>query len=230
MGQKPALSHLGVIMDGNRRWAKNQGLPTLEGHRRGYEKLKDLAKWCLKRNIKVLTIYAFSVENWRRSPKEVSYLMRLLYQGLERDGDELDRQGIRVKVIGQRQRLAPEIQQAIRRIESKTRNNKKLLFQIALSYGGRPEIIEAVKKIVAQKIPSSKITEQVISDHLWTAGVADPDVIVRTSGEQRLSNFLTWQSVYSELIFIKKHWPDFRQQDLDQIIKEYYRRTRRFGK
>ena len=229
MSQNKPLGHLGIIMDGNRRWAKNQGLPALEGHRRGYDKLKKAASWCIKKNIKILTVYAFSTENWNRSEKEVSYLMNLLRTGLLRDIKELGEKGVKVKFIGQISRLDKDLQRLIKDVEAQTRANKKLLFQVAISYGGRPELIFAVQKIVRQKIRPEKITEKVIAAHLWTAGVADPDLIVRTSGEQRLSNFLTWQSAYSELMFIEKHWPDFNESDLNKIVVEYNKRQRRFG-
>ncbi|OGY46157.1 MAG: di-trans,poly-cis-decaprenylcistransferase [Candidatus Buchananbacteria bacterium RIFCSPHIGHO2_02_FULL_38_8] len=230
MSQKHSLVHIGIIMDGNRRWAKNQGLPSLEGHRRGYDKMKEVTKWCIKRDIKILTVYAFSTENWNRSKKEVEYLMNLFRLALSKDIAEMDKQGVKVKVIGQQERLAPDIQAMVKEAEAKTKNNKKLLFNVAISYGGRPDILQAIKKLVKQKIPAAKITEELISKNLWTHGIADPDLIVRTSGEYRLSGFLTWQSVYSELIFIKKHWPDFGENDLDKIIKEYNKRQRRFGK
>ena len=230
MTQNQPLRHLGIIMDGNRRWAKNRGLPTLEGHRRGYNKMKDLVKWCIKHGIKILTVYAFSTENWYRSKTEVNYLMNLFRQALKKEIREIDKQGVRVKVIGQKERLAPDIQKMIFEAEEQTRKNNKFLFQIAISYGGRPEIISAVKKIIGQKIPAEKITEDLISQNLWTAGVIDPDLIIRTSGEERLSNFLTWQSAYAELMFIKKHWPDFNERDLGEIIKKYHKRQRRFGK
>jgi undecaprenyl diphosphate synthase len=229
MSQKHRLAHIGIIMDGNRRWAKNQGLPTLEGHRRGYNKMKKVTQWCIDREIKILTVYAFSTENWNRSKKEVTYLMSLLRQALSKDIEEVDKQGVRIKVIGQKERLNKDIQELIKKAEAKTKNNKKLLFNIALSYGGRPEIIQAVKKIISQKIPAQKVTESLISKNLWTGDTPDPDLIVRTSGEHRLSGFLTWQSVYSELLFIKKHWPAFTAKDLDKIVTEYNRRQRRFG-
>ena len=156
--------------------------------------------------------------------------MNLFRLALSKDIAEMDKQGVKVKVIGQQERLAPDIQAMVKEAEAKTKNNKKLLFNVAISYGGRPDILQAIKKLVKQKIPAAKITEELISKNLWTHGIADPDLIVRTSGEYRLSGFLTWQSVYSELIFIKKHWPDFGENDLDKIIKEYNKRQRRFGK
>jgi len=230
MGQKQALSHIGIIMDGNRRWAKNRGLPSLEGHRRGYNKMKKVAQWCIKKNIKILTVYAFSSENWNRSKNEVNYLMNLLRDAFKKDLDDLKNQGVRLKIIGQKERLDPDIQKNINQAEEETKNNKKLLFQIAISYGGRPEIVQAVKNIVKQKIPANKITEDLISKNLWTQGSSDPDLIIRTSGENRLSNFLTWQSAYSELLFIKKHWPVFSEKDLESAVAEYNKRQRRFGK
>lgn len=230
MTKKHNLVHLGIIMDGNRRWARARGLPTLEGHRRGYNKMKEVTQWCIDRGIKILTVYAFSTENWQRSKKEVSYLMNLFRKALTKDIEEMDKQGVKIKIIGQKERLAKDIQQMIKQAEAKTKNNKKLLFNVAISYGGRPDILQAVKKIIKKKIPVSKITEDLISKNLWTKGIADPDLIVRTSNEQRLSNFLTWQSVYSELLFIKKHWPAFIEKDLDKIITEYNKRQRRFGK
>ena len=230
MEQKPSLSHIAIIMDGNRRWAKNRGLPTLEGHRRGYNKMKKVTQWCIDRGIKILTVYAFSTENWNRSKSEVSYLMNLFRQALNKDIEEINKQGVKLKVIGQKERLAPDIQKMIEKAEAKTRNNKKLLFNVAISYGGRPDILQAVKKLAANKVPAAKITEEMIGKNLWTEGIADPDLIVRTSGEYRLSNFLTWQSAYSELLFIDKHWPAFTEHDLDLIIAEYNKRQRRFGK
>src|SRR3989338_2716032 len=230
MNQNQPLRHLGIIMDGNRRWAKIHGLPSLEGHRRGYNKMKDLVKWCIKKEIKILTVYAFSTENWTRSRKEVSYLMNLFRQALTKDISEIEKQNVKVKVIGQKHRLAPDLQKMIKKVEQRTGKNKKLIFNIAISYGGRPGITQAARKIIKQKIPAEKVSEKLISQNLWTTGEPDSDLIVRTSGEQRLSNFLTWQSAYSELMFIKKHWPDFTEKDLDKIVTEYKRRQRRFGK
>lgn len=229
MSEKNTLRHIAIIMDGNRRWAKNRGLPTLEGHRRGYNKMKKVTEWCIKKGIKILTVYAFSTENWNRSQNEVNYLMDLFREALNRDITEMAKQGVQVKLIGQKERLAPDIQKMVKQAESKTKDNKKLLFQMAISYGGRPDIVQAVKKIANQKIPANKITEDLISKNLWTNGCPDPDLIIRTSGEYRLSNFLTWQSAYSELIFIKKHWPAFSEKDLELAIEEYNSRQRRFG-
>lgn len=223
--------HLGIIIDGNRRWAKERGLPTLEGHRRGYDKLKKVGKWCKAKGIKILTIFAFSTENWNRSKEEVSYLMHLLSQAFnKKEVDELDKEGIRLRVIGQKERLDKRLQKLIQQAEERTKNNKEGILNLAISYGGRPEIIEAIKKIIKKKIPPEKITEKIVSQNLWTEGLPDPDLIIRTSGELRISGFLTWQAVYSELYFCKKYWPDFSEKDLDIALLDYTRRQRRFGK
>ncbi|MBN1778942.1 MAG: di-trans,poly-cis-decaprenylcistransferase [Candidatus Buchananbacteria bacterium] len=230
MAEINQLAHLGIIMDGNRRWAKNNGLASLVGHRKGYEKMKEVASWCIEAGVKVLTVYAFSTENWNRSEYEVKYLMDLFRLVLKNDLAKLAEQGIRVNVIGQKERLDADIQDLIAQAEIKTKNNQRLIFNLAISYGGRPEIIQAVKKIIDQKIAIEKIDEDLIKKFLWTDGLPDPDLIIRTSGEHRLSNFLTWQSVYSELLFIDKHWPDFSQADLQQAIEVFNNRQRRYGK
>ena len=230
MAKNPAISHLAIIMDGNRRWAKRRGLPTLEGHRRGYEKIKALTRWCIEYNISIVTLYAFSTENWNRSKQEVTYLMSLLRLVLEHDLAELDRQGVRLVVIGQRERLAPDLQRLIEKAEATTQKNTRLVLQLAISYGGRPEIVEAVRRLIGDQVAAEQVTEASVSARLWTAGTDDPDLIVRTAGEQRLSNFLTWQSVYAELLFIKKYWPDFTKRDLLAVIEEFSRRQRRYGK
>lgn len=223
------IQHLAIIMDGNRRWAKEKGLPPLEGHRRGYNKLKQVGEWCLARGIKFFTVYAFSTENWNRTKKEVNYLMRLLEIGLTKELSFFMERGIRIRVIGRRQELPERLQKAIIKAEEATENNNKGTLNLAINYGGRPEIVEAVKKIIKKKINPSKITDKLISENIWTAGQPDPDLIIRTSGEQRLSGFLTWQSVYSELYFVKCHWPAFSEKDLDKAIDDYNNRHRRFG-
>ena len=216
-------------MDGNRRWAKDNNLPAFEGHRHGYDKMKDAGDWCIKRGIKTLTVYAFSTENWNRAEEEVSYLMDLLHLGLTKEISQFMERGIRLKIIGSRGRLSDKLVKAIDEAEEFTKNNDKGTLNIALNYGGRLEIVEAVKKVLAGGVDPKDIDEKIISDNIWTAGQADPDLIIRTSGEQRLSNFLTWQSVYSELLFVKSPWPAFSEKDLDEAIEEFERRTRRFG-
>ena len=223
--------HLGIIIDGNRRWAKKRRLPTFEGHRRGFERLKEVGEWCKKKRVKVLTIYAFSTENWNRSQKEVNYLMKLLKTALnKKEIARLNKEKIKLRVIGQKERLGKSLQEAIKRAEESTKNNKEGILNLAISYGGQAEIIMAIKKIVRQKISSDKITKDLVEKNLWTANLPSPDLIIRTSGEQRLSGFLTWQSAYSELYFSNKDWPDFSEKDLDSAFDEYSRRQRRFGK
>lgn len=221
--------HLGIIMDGNRRWAKQRGLPTLEGHRRGYATFKKVGDWCLDRGIEVITIYSFSTENWNRSKKEVGYLMKLLTTALSNEVDELHRKNIRVTVIGRIKELPDHLQKRIAEAMELTKNNTRGTLQLAINYGGRLEIVDAVKKIMRTAKSASAITEQSLSAAMYTAGQPDPDLIIRTSGEHRLSGFLTWQGVYSELLFIEKNWPDFTERDLDNALVEYSRRQRRFG-
>jgi len=223
--------HLGIIVDGNRRWAKEKRLPALEGHRRGFDNLKKIAEYARKKGVKILTVYCFSSENWQRSKKEVGYLMKLLAEALAKKNiKETHQKGVKIRVIGQREKLSQFLQRKIKEAEELTKNNKKGILNLAISYGGRPEIIEAIKKIVKKKVPASKITENIINQNLWTADLSYPDLIIRTGGEIRLSNFLTWQSAYSEFYFTKKYWPAFTEKDLDKALLDYSRRKRRFGK
>ncbi|MBI2984679.1 MAG: di-trans,poly-cis-decaprenylcistransferase [Candidatus Kerfeldbacteria bacterium] len=223
------VKHLGIIMDGNRRWAKRHGLPPLEGHRRGYTVLKKAGDWCLDRGIEVLTVFAFSTENWARSKREVGYLMRLLEIGLSKDLDDLHRKNVRIAVIGRITGLPKRLQKRVQAAVEKTKDNTRGTLQLAINYGGRTEIVDAVKKLMKEARDASKITEASISERLYTAHQPDPDLIIRTSGEQRLSNFLAWQGVYSELYFTKKHWPEFSEHDLDDALREFALRQRRFG-
>ncbi len=220
--------HLGIIVDGNRRWAKERGLPTFAGHRQGLKKVKEVIKWCKQQGIKILTLFVFSTENWKRSKIEVNYLMKLFKQTFNKKNiKEIDKDGIRVRVIGQREKLEKSLQKAIKDVEELTKSNKEMTLNFALSYGGRAEIVEVIKKIIEKKIPSEKITEDIISQNLWTS---DLDLIIRTGMEQRISNFLIWQAAYSELYFCKKYWPAFTEKDLEEALEEYNRRQRRFGK
>lgn len=223
------VRHLGIIMDGNRRWAKRRGLPSLEGHRRGYDTLKKAGDWCIERGIEILTVFAFSTENWQRSKKEVKYLMRLLELGLSRDLDELHRKNIRIAVIGRLAGLPERLQMRIHHAVEKTKHNTSGTLQLAINYGGRQEIVDALRKVFRTAKSASKITEESVSQAMYTAAQPDPDMIIRTSGEERLSGFLAWQGVYSELYFTDRLWPDFKEQDLDTALAEYKRRQRRFG-
>jgi len=224
------LKHLAIIMDGNRRWAKSKGLPISDGHRWGYEKIKEVGKWCLDKGITTLTVYAFSTENWNRDKSEVDYLMNLLHQALITEIEKFNQLGIKLKIIGSQENLSKKLIEAIATAENQTKNNNKGTLNICLNYGGRLEIVEAIKKIIKKQIPIEEIDEKIVTENLWLAGQPDPDLIIRTSGEQRLSGFLTWESVYSELLFIDKYWPDFSQADLEEAIKNYQQRQRRFGK
>jgi len=226
-----APNHLAIIIDGNRRWARERGLPTPEGHRRGYDNVKKIADLCKEKGVKFLTVYVFSTENWSRSKEEVNYLMKLLGRGLDkRNVEKYHKKGFRLRVIGQKERLSKEFRDKIKEAENLTRNNKSFFLTLAISYGGRPEIIQAIKKMLKDKISPDNINEDLINKYLWTAGRPDPDLIIRTGGEKRLSGFLTWQSIYSELYFTKTYWPAFTEQDLENALFDYSQRQRRFGK
>jgi len=223
--------HVVLFPDGNRRWAKEKGLPALKGHWEGYKNLLKFCRWCQKRGVKVITAFGFSTENWDRSKREVSYLMKLLERGISDKSHikDLQKYKVKVKIIGQKKRLPESLQKAITRIEALTKNNNELQLNLAISYGGRWDIVQAVQQIVRKKIPSPKITEELITNHLSTAGLPDPDLIIRPGGERRLSNFVLWQGTYSELYFCEKYWPAFTEKDLDEAIREYAQRNRRFG-
>jgi len=223
--------HLGIIIDGNRRWAKEKGLPSIEGHRKGFEKVRKMGDWTLKRGIKILTVYCFSSENWNRSKLEVNYLMRLFGQALNKKSiEDYNKKGVKIKIIGERDKLSSILLKKIAKAEKLTKDNKKGIINLAFSYGGRPEITKAVKNIIKKNIPVQEISEDLIEKNLWTAGQPSPDLIIRSGGHHRLSNFLTWQSAYSELYFIDKYWPAFEEADLDQALSNYYQRQRNFGK
>lgn len=231
MSSKKIPFHLGIIIDGNRRWAEKKGLPFFEGHRQGLNNVQKMGDYCTKKGIKILTLYTFSTENWKRSKKEVSYLMRLLAGSLSKKNiQEFHEKKVKLQIIGQKERLPQFLQEKIKGAEELTKNNKERILNLAISYGGRIEIIEAVKNIIKKKIPANKITEDLINKNLWTAGLPYPDLIIRTGGAKRLSNFLTWQSAYSEFYFTKKFWPEFTEEDLDKALLDFSHRDRRFGK
>jgi undecaprenyl diphosphate synthase len=222
------ITHLGIIMDGNRRWAKEQGLPSFEGHRAGYDKVEEVAQWCQEAGIKYLTLFAFSTENWQRSKEEVSLLMQLLNLAFTRDIEKLHKDNVRVKVIGQWDALSESMQDAIAKAEEMTKNNTGLNLNVAISYGGRQEIVDAVNRIL--KNPPESIDEAGLSKRMYTAGQPDPDLIIRTSGEQRTSGFLLWQAAYSELYFTPVYWPAFSKKEFDLALDAFDLRERRFGK
>jgi len=225
--QKNPPRHLGIIMDGNRRWAKTHNLPTLEGHRRGAQTLKNIALAAKRKGIKTLTFFCFSTENWQRSKSEVDYLMDLIHEMFATRMNELQKEQIKITVIGQKDKLPEKVSKEIDIVEEETKRNAGMTLNLALSYGGRAEIVDAVKKIIKSGVDPEKITEETVKENLWTS---DVDLIVRTGGEQRSSGFLLWQAAYSEFLFVKKYWPDFGENDLDAALAEYASRQRRFGR
>ena len=225
--------HIAIIMDGNRRWAKAQGKPASYGHKEGAKTLEKIVRYANKIGLKYITVYAFSTENWKRAEDEVKALMLLLQNYLDDYSKRADTENIRVKILGDISALSEGMQKSIIKCMERTKDNTGVTFNIALNYGGRNEIVKAVKEIALQVQSSATkpedITEEMISEHLYTKNEPDPDLVIRTSGELRLSNFLPWQSVYSELLFVQKNWPDFTEEDLDNAIIEYQKRTRKFG-
>lgn len=227
------LKHIAIIMDGNRRWAKEQGLDYRLGHKQGAETLKKIAKYANKLGIKYLTVYAFSTENWKRTKDEIGALMILLQKYLEEFLTSNDFDNIKINILGDVSKLDSGLQKSINKILEKTKNNTGLVLNIAFNYGGRDEIVRAVQKIsqdvIENKINVEDINEETISNSLYTAGQLEPDLLIRTSGEQRLSNFLLWQLAYTEFYFVQKYWPDFTEQDLDNAIQIFENRNRKFG-
>lgn len=224
---KKEVQCIGIILDGNRRWAKARGLPTLEGHRRGFENLKSVARFVRDRGIPHLVVFAFSTENWNRTEAEVSYLMDIFRDAIRDSGDELGKEHIRTRFIGQRERFSEDIREGMRETEEKTASNSKLTLWICLSYGARAEIAAAAEALRNSDTP---ISEETLRAHFWSTEMPDPDIIIRTGGAQRLSNFLLWQAAYSELFFLEPHWPDFDEKLLDGVLAEYAERERRMGK
>lgn len=225
--------HIGIIMDGNRRWAKSKGKPISYGHKEGAKTLEKIVRYANQIGLEYITVYAFSTENWKRAEEEVNSLMLLLQNYLDNYAKRADTENIRVKILGDISALSNGMQKSIEKCMERTKDNTGVTFNIALNYGGRDELLKATKKIASlvqnNEIQVEDITEQLIADNLYTKGQPDLDLIIRTSGEKRLSGFLTWQSTYSEILFIDKKWPDFEEKDLDEAIIEYQKRTRNFG-
>lgn len=225
--------HIAIIMDGNRRWAKQRNLEIKLGHKKGADNLENIAKYCNKIGIKYLTVYAFSTENWKRTKEEVGALMLLLQNYLDIFAKTADSENIRIKMLGDREGLTEGLLKKIDNTVEKTKNNTGLTLNIAFNYGGRDELVKAVKNIACEvkngNINIEDINQNVISENLYTKDIPDPDLMIRTSGEIRTSGFLPWQLVYTEFYFIDKLWPDFSTEDLDNAILEYSRRTRKFG-
>ena len=222
-------THVGLIMDGNGRWATQRGLPRLAGHKAGVENVKPTVLAAKKFGIKYLTFYAFSTENWKRPQDEVSGIMNLLSIFIDKEVNNLHKEGVRILHIGRRERLDQGLRKKIEGAIELTKNNTTITVQMGLDYGGRDEITQAVRKIVASGVTPEEVTEELISQNLYTVGIPDPDLIIRTSGELRTSNFLIWQSAYSEWIFPETYWPDFTEQVFWQMLVEYSRRDRRYG-
>ena len=225
--------HIAIIMDGNRRWAKAKGLPANYGHKEGAKTLEKIVRYCNKIGLKYITVYAFSTENWKRAQDEVNALMLLLQSYLDDYSKRADTENIKVQILGDISALSVGMQKSIKKCIERTKNNTGVTFNIALNYGGRDEIVRAVRAIAENvrdgKIEVNQIDEDMISDNLYTKGMPDPDLLIRTSGEMRTSNFLPWQLVYSEFLFVDKNWPDFTEEDVDKAIIEYERRHRKFG-
>lgn len=225
--------HIAIIMDGNGRWASKRALPRVFGHKAGMEALREVVRACSDMGIEILTVYAFSTENWNRPTDEVSFLMNLLIEYMRKEINELNKNNVKVKILGDISGLPGVTREEVEKAVSLTENNNGIQFNIALNYGSRAEIISACKRVAEEfkegKISSEEITEELVSEYLFTKGDIDPDLIIRTSGEKRLSNFLLWQSAYSELIFVEEMWPDFNKKHLMNAILEYQNRDRRFG-
>ncbi len=225
--------HIAIIMDGNRRWARKQGKNASYGHKEGAKTLEKIVRYANKIGLKYITVYAFSTENWKRTEEEVSALMLLLQNYLDDYSKRADTENIKVKVLGDISVLNEGMQKSIRKCEERTKDNTGVTFNIALNYGGRNEILTAVRKIAEEvrdgKLNIEDIKEETISNNLYTKGEPDPDLVIRTSGELRTSNFLPWQIVYSEFLFVDKLWPDFTEEDINNAILEFQKRNRKFG-
>lgn len=224
------LKHIAIIMDGNRRWAKDRNLPSAVGHKKGVDALKATLRACNDFGIKYLTVYAFSTENWNRKKEEVEFLMNLLAITLTDELDEMHRENVQIHFIGDLTRLSDKLQGILKNAVETTKNNTGVNLQIAFNYGARDEILHAVKNIIALGMNPDEITEEIISDNLYTKNIPDPDILIRTGGEQRISNYLLWQIAYSEIIIRNEFWPEFDKNSLAECIEEFGKRQRRYGK
>lgn len=223
-------THVGLVLDGNRRWAREQGLTVAQGHRQGYQNLKTVAKAAIKHGVRYVSAYVFSSENWQRDQQEVRDIMNILRWVLKHEAKEFHKENIRLRVIGSKAKLGAALLTAIHDAEKMTENNTRGTILLCLDYSGQQEIVDAVKKIAASGVAAENISADMIAQHLYAPDVPAPDLIIRTSGEQRLSNFMMWESAYSELMFDKKYWPDFTEQDLAHALGKYAGLQRRFGK
>jgi undecaprenyl diphosphate synthase len=232
-GSNVVPTHVAIIMDGNRRWARARGLPAVAGHHQGARAVQRAIEGCTRLGVRYLTLYAFSSENWARPADEVGELMNILRFYLRREVARLDRNGVRIRVIGDRSRFAADIRELIDAAEIRTNGNRRLDVQVALNYGGRQEIVEAARRLAVKAregtIDPEMLDEAGFARELYTADLPDPDLLIRTSGEQRISNFLLWQLAYTELVFLPVAWPEFDEQHLEQALREFARRERRYG-
>jgi undecaprenyl diphosphate synthase len=223
------IRHLAIIMDGNGRWAKCRNLPRLAGHKAGTDNLHRILRACKDQGIRIVTLYAFSTENWNRPQEEVNGLMKLLETSIERELGELHKEGVQIRHIGRADRIPPALYEKIRHAVAHTRSNTSLILNVALNYGGRAEIVDAVKRMLAEGLDPNYVDEATVSRYLYTSDLPDPDLIIRTSGEYRVSNFLIWQGAYAEYYVTDVLWPDFDEKELHKAIEHYNRRERRFG-
>jgi len=222
-------NHVAIIMDGNGRWAERRGLPRSAGHQAGFNRIRTAVKTMLLHNIKYLTVYSFSTENWNRPAEEVKAILDLLVNNIDREAEELNRQQVQLRHIGRLNELPENVRDAIIRACTLTRNNNRLIFSFAFNYGGRIEILDAARRLLACQTPPEKLDEKVWTSNLYTAGLPDVDLLIRTGGELRISNFLLWQSAYAEFYFTRVLWPDFTRRHLEKALEVYSRRQRRFG-
>lgn len=223
-------THVGIIMDGNRRWAEERGLSTKQGHTKGQEVLREISQAAFEQGVKYVSVYAFSTENWRRAEEEIGHLMLLLVRGVDKYMQEFNDAGVRIVFIGQRENLDSKVLKAIEKAEENTKSNEKGTLVICFNYGGQQEIVDAAKKLVARGVKPEDVTEEAIAANLYAPEIPPVDLIIRTSGEQRLSNFMLWRAAYSEFYFVERHWPDFTTNDLEAALASYLGRGRRFGK
>jgi undecaprenyl diphosphate synthase len=223
-------THVGIIPDGNRRWAEERNLSNYEGHERGYEKLKQSVDWFFSRGVNIVSVYTFSTENWNRAREEVNYLMKLLRKAIDDETERAIEKNFRIIISGRIDELPGDLPEACVEAMNKTKKGSGGILNLCLNYGGRAEIVDAVKKMIKNKISIEQVHEGMIRKYLYNGQLPDPDVIVRTSGEKRLSGFQLWQAAYSELVFLNKYWPDFEAADVDMVLEEFARRKRRFGR
>jgi undecaprenyl diphosphate synthase len=222
--------HVAIIMDGNGRWALKRGLPRLAGHHAGTENLRRIIRACVEFNIKYLTIYAFSTENWGRPREEVDGLMRILEDVIDKELSELNEQGVQIRHLGRLDQLSPRLQKKVVQAVEATKQNSRLVLNVAFNYGGRDELVQAIQQMIRDGVPAEDISPELVNQYLYTAGVPDPDLIIRTSGELRISNFLIWQAAYSEWYVTPVFWPDFSREEFRKALDEFIQRDRRYGR